>query len=137
MEKKLFNQKVYLKVSKIPYGKIATYGQIADLIYAYGHARQVGWALRRLKLPSTIPWHRVINSKGEITMSLSRKGTDWIQKELLIKEGIKFNSKIKFFLWRPKEITGRLEGNPQILQMPEFYVIAKFEITTQFYELCF
>ena len=109
MNKKiLFNQKVYLTVSKIPYGKIATYGQIADLIYEYGRARQVGWALRKLKLPSTIPWHRVINSKGEITMSFSRNGTDWIQKELLISEGIKFNSKmkidIKTYLWRPKEI---------------------------------
>ena len=118
MEKNHFYQKVYLTVSKIPYGKIATYGQIADLIYAYGHARQVGWALRRLKLPSTIPWHRVINSKGEITMSLSRKGTDWIQMELLIKEGIKFNSKMKIdikkYIWRPKEITGSLEGNPSI-----------------------
>ena len=116
MGKNLFSQKVYLKVSEIPHGKIATYGQIADLIYAYGNARQVGWALRRLKLPSTIPWHRVINSKGEISMSLSRKGTDWIQKELLIKEGIKFNSKMKIdikkYLWRPKEIMGRLEGNP-------------------------
>ena len=116
MDKNLFNQKVYLKVSKIPHGKIATYGQIADLIYAYGCARQVGWALRRLKLPSTIPWHRVINSKGEITMSLSRNGTDWMQKELLINEGIKFNSKMKIdikkYLWRPKKITGRLEGNP-------------------------
>ena len=36
MEKNLFNQKVYLKVSKIPHGRIATYGQIADLIYSYG-----------------------------------------------------------------------------------------------------
>ena len=100
-----FNQKVYLTVSKIPYGKIATYGQIAELIYEYGCARQVGWALRRLKLPSTIPWYRVINSKGEITMSLSRNGTDWIQKDFLIKEGIKFNSKMKIdikrYLWRP------------------------------------
>ena len=116
MGKNLFSQKVYLKVSEIPHGKIATYGQIADLIYAYGNARQVGWALRRLKLPSTIPWHRVINSKGQITMSLSRNGTDWIQKELLIKEGIKFNSRMKIdlkkYLWRPKEINGRLEGNP-------------------------
>ena len=119
MGKNLFSQKVYLKVSEIPHGKIATYGQIADLIYAYGNARQVGWALRRLKLPSTIPWHRVINSKGEISMSLSRKGTDWIQKELLIKEGIKFNSKMKIdikkYLWRPKEINGRLEGNPSVI----------------------
>ena len=107
MEKNLFNQKVYLKVSKIHHGKIATYGQIADLIYEYGRARQVGWALRRLKLPSIIPWYRVINSKGLITMSLSRNGTDWMQKELLVKEGIKFNSgmkiDIKKYLWRPKE----------------------------------
>ncbi len=100
-----FYQKVYLTVSKIPYGKVATYGQIADLIIAYGQARQVGWALRRLRLPSTVPWHRVINSKGEITMSLSRNGTDWIQKELLINEGIIFNTQIKIdikkYLWRP------------------------------------
>ena len=116
----LFNKKVYLTVSKIPYGKIATYGQIADLIYAYGRARQVGWALRRLKLPSTIPWHRVINSKGEITMSFSRNGTDWIQKGLLINEGIKFNSKMKIdikkYLWIPKQTRARLEGNPSKLK---------------------
>ena len=71
---------------------------------------------KKIKLPSTIPCHRVINFKGEITICVSRKGTDWIQKELLIKEGIKFNSKMKIdikkYLWRPKEITERLEGNP-------------------------
>ena len=107
MEKNHFYQKVYLTVSKIPKGKVATYGKIADLIYEYGRARQVGWALRRLKLPSKIPWHRVINSKGLITMSVSRNGTDWIQKELLINEGIKFNKEMKIdikkYLWEPKE----------------------------------
>ena len=106
MKKNHFYEKVYLTVSKIPYGKVATYGQIADLIYEYGKARQVGWALRRLKLPSNIPWHRVINSKGLISMSFSRNGTDWIQKELLVNEGIKFNSNVKIntkeYLWRPK-----------------------------------
>ncbi len=107
MGKKHFDQKVYLTVSKIPHGKVATYGQIADLIYEYGRARQVGWALRRLNLPSSIPWHRVINSKGLITMSVSRNGTDWMQKELLINEGIKFNTEMKIdikkYLWKPKE----------------------------------
>ena len=106
-----FYQKVYLTVSKIPIGKVATYGQIADLIYEYGRARQVGWALRRLKLPSNVPWHRVINSKGLITMSLSRNGTDWMQKKILINEGIRFNKKmqidIKKYLWIPKELTYR------------------------------
>ena len=102
-----FYQKVYLTVSKIPYGKVATYSQIADLMCAYGRARQVGWALRRISHPTNVPWHRVINSKGLITMSLSRNGTDWIQKELLINEGIKFNSKMKInlkkYLWKPKK----------------------------------
>ena len=111
MEKNLFYQKVYLTVSKIPYGKVATYGQIADLIYAYGRARQIGWALRRLNLPSNIPWHRVINSKGLITMRMSRNGTDWIQKDLLVNEGIKFNTKLKInlkkYLWEPEGPSNR------------------------------
>jgi len=95
MEKNHFYQKVYFTVSKIPYGKVATYAQIADLIYEYGRDRQVGWALRRLKLSSNIQWHRVINSKGLITMSVSRNGTDLMKKELLINEGIKFNTEMK------------------------------------------
>ena len=103
-----FYKKVYLTVSRIPYGKVATYRQIAELNFKYGGARQVGWALKRLKLPSIVPWHRVINSKGEITMSVSRNGTDWMQKELLMNEGIKFNEKMKInikkYLLKPKEI---------------------------------
>ena len=95
MEKNNFYQNVYLTVSKITYGKVATYGQIADLIYEDGRAWQFGWVLRRLKLPSNIPWHRVINSKGLIKMGVSRNGTDWMQKELLINEGIMFNTEMK------------------------------------------
>ena len=75
-------------VSRIPSGQLATYGQIADLIGAYGCARQVGWALRRLRLPSDVPWHRVVNAQGRISMSLSREGSDWLQRELLMAEGI-------------------------------------------------
>ena len=75
-------------VAQIPAGQLATYGQIAELIGAYGCARQVGWALRRLALPSEVPWHRVVNAQGRISMSLSREGSDWIQRELLLAEGI-------------------------------------------------
>ena len=83
-----FDSRVWETVSRIPFGKLATYGQIADLMGAYGSARQVGWALKRLPLPSHVPWHRVINAKGKISMSLSREGSDWIQRELLIGEGV-------------------------------------------------
>lgn len=83
-----FDQRVWSVVSQIPPGQLATYGQIAELIGAYGCARQVGWALRRLALPTAVPWQRVVNAQGRISMSLSREGSDWIQRELLLAEGI-------------------------------------------------
>ncbi|MDA0727510.1 MAG: methylated-DNA--[protein]-cysteine S-methyltransferase [Cyanobacteria bacterium] len=83
-----FDQRVWRAVAQIPPGRLATYGQIAELIGAYGCARQVGWALRRLPLPSEIPWQRVVNAKGCISLSQSREGSDWMQRDLLIAEGI-------------------------------------------------
>ena len=83
-----FDQRVYALVALIPAGRLATYGQIAELLGAYGSARQVGWALRRLPLPSTVPWQRVVNAQGRISMDPSRQGSDWIQRELLLGEGI-------------------------------------------------
>ena len=83
-----FDQRVYAAVACIPRGQLATYGQIAELIGAYGQARQVGWALRRLPLPSPVPWHRVVNAQGRISFTPSREGSDWIQAELLRDEGI-------------------------------------------------
>jgi len=83
-----FDQRVYAMVARIPMGQLATYGQIAELIGAWGCARQVGWALRRLPLPSELPWHRVVNARGCISLSLAREGSDWIQADLLRREGI-------------------------------------------------
>jgi methylated-DNA-protein-cysteine methyltransferase related protein len=83
-----FDRRVWEAVALIPPGRLATYGQIAELIGAWGCARQVGWALRRLPLPSPIPWHRVVNAQGRIAMSPGREGSDWMQRELLLAEGI-------------------------------------------------
>ena len=100
-----FDQRVYAVVAQIPRAQLATYGQIAELIGAYGCARQVGWALRRLTLPSEIPWHRVVNAKGCISLSLSREGSDWIQRDLLIAEGIPVDGQGRLplaeFRWSP------------------------------------
>ena len=105
-----FDQRVWVTVSRIPHGRLATYGQIADLIGAYGCARQVGWALRRLKLPTEVPWHRVVNAQGRISMSLSREGSDWIQRELLLAEGVPVDEEgrlpLKERLWRPDAMSG-------------------------------
>ena len=95
-----FDERVRQVVAQIPAGQLATYGQIAELIGAYGCARQVGWALRRLSLPSQVPWHRVVNAQGRISMSLSREGSDWIQRELLLAEGIPVDAEGKLPLAR-------------------------------------
>ena len=79
-----FDERVWQAVAQIPPGRLATYGQIAELIGAYGCARQVGWALRRLPLPSEVPWQRVVNAKGCSSGSLSREGSDGMQRERLI-----------------------------------------------------
>ena len=105
-----FDQRVWSQVARIPHGRLATYGQIAELIGAFGCARQVGWALRRLKLPSTVPWHRVVNAQGRISMSLSREGSDWIQRDLLLAEGIPVDVEgrlpLRQFLWHPDAHAG-------------------------------
>ncbi|HGY5532591.1 MAG TPA: MGMT family protein [Prochlorococcus sp.] len=105
-QEKSFDLRVWDAVSFIPFGQLATYGQIAELIGAYGCARQVGWALRRLPLPSELPWHRVVNAKGKISMSLSREGSDWMQREMLIAEGISVDEEgllpLRQHSWRPE-----------------------------------
>ena len=105
-----FDQRVYDVVAAIPPGRLATYGQVADWIGAYGCARQVGWALRRLPLPSALPWHRVVNARGCVAMSLSREGSDWVQRDLLLAEGIPVDLNgvlpLQHFLWRPLQPPG-------------------------------
>ncbi len=113
-----FDQRVRVVVAFIPEGRLSTYGQVADWIGAYGCARQVGWALRRLCLPSRIPWQRVVKAQGRISMSLSREGSDWMQRELLIAEGIPVDQEgrlpLKRFLWSPDE--GQLAEMGQLLR---------------------
>jgi methylated-DNA-protein-cysteine methyltransferase-like protein len=75
-------------VMKIPRGKVATYGQIARLAGIEGQARFVGYALHGLKQNSGIPWHRVINSQGRISLSGLPANH---QRRLLELEKIRFN----------------------------------------------
>jgi len=87
-EKSLY-EKIYDMVKRIPKGKVATYGQIARLCGIPEHSRLIGYALHNLKPNSGVPWHRVINSKGMI--SLPRSGGDYDrQKKILEKEGVQF-----------------------------------------------
>lgn len=94
---------IWSVVQQIPKGKIATYGDIAALAGLEGHARQVGYALHNLPDGVTVPWHRVINARGEIS---PRTGGDSheLQRLLLEAEGVEFGAggrvELKKYRWR-------------------------------------
>jgi methylated-DNA-protein-cysteine methyltransferase-like protein len=83
-----FFEQVHQVVCRIPPGKVATYGQIARLLGMPHAARTVGWALRAVPEGSDVPWHRVINARG--TVSLRSPGAS-IQQLLLEEEGVVFD----------------------------------------------
>lgn len=110
---------VYAVVKKIPRGKVATYGQIALLAGMPRAARQVGLALRIAPGSIKIPWHRVINAQGQISMRLHdwQSGGDDYQRVLLENEGIEFSAagkiNLKKFRWLPPS-----PPPPPSLEMP-------------------
>jgi methylated-DNA-protein-cysteine methyltransferase-like protein len=85
---KFFTQ-VYTLVRRVPTGCVATYGQIAHLLGQPHAARTVGWALRDLPQGSNVPWHRVINAAGRISISEPLAAAQ--QRRLLEAEGVVFN----------------------------------------------
>jgi len=107
--------RIYAVVRRIPRGRVATYGQIADLAGLDGRARQVGYAMRTLTTDG-IPWHRVVNSRGQIS-ERSEPGSDLIQRQLLEREGVKFDTadrlKLDHYRWRPK-----MDGRPRSSRRP-------------------
>lgn len=96
--------RIYEVVSRIPKGKVATYGQVATLAGMRGHARQVGYALHDLPEGSNVPWHRVINARGEISPR-GDPGSDESQRRRLEAEGVDFDSAridLSRFRWRAR-----------------------------------
>ena len=99
----LFSQRVLELIKSIPSGKVATYGQIALLAGNPAGARQVVRLLHSLSEKEMLPWHRVINSKG--TISLTAEGYE-LQRSKLEQEGVEFDLRdrvdLKRFLWKPQ-----------------------------------
>jgi methylated-DNA-protein-cysteine methyltransferase-like protein len=80
---------IWETVKQIPKGKVAAYGDVATLSGLPGQQRLVGYALHNLPRNSGVPWHRVINSQGKISLPKNTGGYAR-QKKLLKKEGIIF-----------------------------------------------
>jgi methylated-DNA-protein-cysteine methyltransferase-like protein len=78
---------IYSVVRRIPAGRVATYGQVAAIAGLEGHARQVGYALHHLPESNEVPWHRVVNARGEISPR-SAGDSHELQRHLLEAEGV-------------------------------------------------
>lgn len=100
-----FFDKVYLICSRIPAGKVASYGQIAELAGNRSMARQVGWALNKVPKEREIPAHRVVNRDGV----LSGAGAFFLENEQVSRlesEGVTVKCgkvDMKKYGWKPGE----------------------------------
>lgn len=87
-----FFDRVYNAVKQIPYGKVSSYGKIAETAGNKRMARQVGWALHSNPAPEEIPCYRVVFKDGSLSSAFAFGGES-VQRALLEKEGIKFDKK--------------------------------------------
>jgi methylated-DNA-protein-cysteine methyltransferase-like protein len=119
-DRELFNQQVFAIVAAIPTGRLSTYGRIAALIpsppgidplaYTRIRARWVGYAMA--KCPQALPWHRVVNAKGQISHRYGHG--PHVQRQLLQEEGIDVSPSgrvdLEAFLWEPEARWLREQG---------------------------
>jgi methylated-DNA-protein-cysteine methyltransferase related protein len=97
--------RIYAVVRRIPRGRVSSYGEIARLAGLPGRARQVGYALHALPEAEEVPWQRVVNAQGGISLG-GDTGLGSLQRNMLETEGIIFNDTgridLKRFGWRPR-----------------------------------
>lgn len=84
-----FYRRLYRIVRHIPKGRVATYGVLARLAGRPGAARTVGWALSALPDDADVPWWRVLNVSGRISLS-AHEHASVVQRALLLREGVRF-----------------------------------------------
>jgi methylated-DNA-protein-cysteine methyltransferase-like protein len=97
--------RIYSVVQRIPRGRVATYGQVAELAGLPRQPRQVGYALHALDDESDVPWHRVINARGQVSPRAA-PGWDQVQRQMLEHEGVTFDPSgrvsLERYRWRPR-----------------------------------
>jgi methylated-DNA-protein-cysteine methyltransferase-like protein len=98
-------ERIWRIASRIPRGRVATYGQLAELAGLPRAPRQAGYAMAALPSGSRVPWQRVVNARGEVSPR-SDPGGEWVQRALLEREGVEFDAKgridLRRFGWRPR-----------------------------------
>lgn len=98
--------RIHRVVSRIPRGRVATYGQVARLANLPGQARLVGYAMSALPAGSRVPWHRVVNARGEVSARSDGSPGAAVQRVRLEREGVRFDRHGRIglarFRWKPR-----------------------------------
>ncbi len=89
MRKGDFFEQVYAVIARIPTGRVTTYGDIARMCGRPTGARVVGWAMRYC--PEGLPWYRVVNAQGRLSVSARYPDGKLMQRALLEEEGVVFD----------------------------------------------
>ncbi len=101
-----FTMRVRNIISAIPEGRVASYGQIAALAGNIRAARQVAWILHSSSKASELPWHRVVGTRGRVSLPQGRGYEE--QRALLRDEGVHFDTEDRIdmsrFRWNPGHI---------------------------------
>ena len=100
--------RIYDAVRRIPSGRVDTYGRVAASAGMPGHARQVGYALAALDADSDVPWHRVVNARGEVSARSGDRSVEGLQRAVLESEGVRFDASDRIDLEKylsPREIS--------------------------------
>lgn len=109
-------QRIYAVVRRIPRGRVATYGQVAALAGFPRQPRLAGYALHALRDERAVPWHRVLNAQGRISLMRSGSGAGLTQRLRLEQEGVRFSASgradLKVCGWRPAAV-GRRGAPPR------------------------
>jgi len=99
------HERIWRTVRRIPVGRVATYGQVAEVAGLPRQARLVGYALHALPEGSDVPWHRVIGAAGTISLPADSP-SHAVQRALLEEEGVPVTGRGRIdlarFRWRPR-----------------------------------
>ena len=97
--------RIHAVVQRIPKGRVATYGQVAELAGLPRAARRVGYAMAALRPGDRVPWQRVVNARGEVS-ARAAPGAELLQRRLLEREGVRFDAAGRIPLtrygWKPR-----------------------------------
>jgi methylated-DNA-protein-cysteine methyltransferase related protein len=85
-------ERIYRAVRKVPRGRVTTYGAIARMAGLPRQARLVGYALSALRGGTSLPWHRIINAQGRLSLEKAGRASGLTQRIRLEREGVKVDA---------------------------------------------